>query len=351
MSGNAGLLFWGALAAVLVAVVFLLLALRENRSLTRNLERRVSERTAELQHSEERHRSLVQKSTDVITIVGRTGVITYESPASERVFGYAPQSVVGRRFVDVVHPDDRDAMDAYLERFMGRDGEAPVVEWRIRHGDGTWRCCESTGTNLLDDPSVAGFVLSTRDASERKELELQLRHEAFHDQLTGAANRALFRDRAEHALKSAARNRKPVAVLYCDLDNLKAVNDTYGHNVGDLLLAAVAERFAACVRAEDTVARLGGDEFALLLVDSGGEGAVRDVAARLLSSLNEPFDLDGAAVRSTASVGVALSWGRHEVDELLRNADLAMYAAKNHGKARYELFESESHTGHRPENG
>jgi diguanylate cyclase (GGDEF)-like protein/PAS domain S-box-containing protein len=336
-------LFWGMLGIVVIVVARQLITLLDNVSLTRNLEAKVGARTAELARSEERHRSLVQNSSDVVTIVDLDGLIRYESPASLHVFGYPPERVIGMRLVDLVHPEDRSTVEAYLKRFMARPGNASVVEWRIRHDNGEWRHCESIGANLLSDPTVAGFVLNTRDISERKELELQLRHQAFHDQLTGAANRALFRDRADHALKRAARNRKPVAVLYCDLDNLKETNDELGHEVGDKLLAAVAQRFGGCIRAEDTVARLGGDEFAILLTDSGGEAAARHVAQRLLDALAEPFQIDNRAVRTTASIGIALSWGRQAVDDLLRNADLAMYAAKNRGKARFELFESSIH--------
>jgi diguanylate cyclase (GGDEF)-like protein/PAS domain S-box-containing protein len=335
--------FWGMLGIVLLVVARQLITLLDNVSLTRNLEAKVGARTAELARSEERHRSLVQNSSDVVTIVDLDGMIRYESPASLHVFGYPPERVIGTRLVDLVHPEDRPAAEAYLKRFMSRPGNAPVVEWRIRHDNGEWRHCESIGANLLSDPTVAGFVLNTRDISERKELELQLRHQAFHDQLTGAANRALFRDRADHALKRAARNRKPVAVLYCDLDNLKETNDRLGHETGDKLLSAVAQRFSGCIRAEDTVARLGGDEFAILLTDSGGEAAARHVAQRLLDALAAPFQIDGHNVRTTASIGIALSWGRQAVDDLLRNADLAMYAAKNRGKARFELFESSIH--------
>ena len=336
-------MFWGVLVVLTLVIIRQLITLLDNLSLTRNLEAKVGARTAELARSEERHRSLVQNSSDVVTIVDENGVIRYESPASVRVFGYPPERLIGMHLVDLVHPEDRATVDAYLKRFMAREGDAPVVEWRIRHANSEWRHCESIGANLLGDPTVAGFVLNTRDISDRKELELQLRHQAFHDQLTGAANRALFRDRADHALKRAARSRKPVAVLYCDLDNLKETNDRLGHDVGDKLLAAVANRFAGCIRAEDTVARLGGDEFAILLIDSGGEAAVRHIAQRLLETLAEPFQIDGHTVRTTASIGIALSWGRQGVDDLLRNADLAMYAAKNLGKARYELFESALH--------
>jgi diguanylate cyclase (GGDEF)-like protein/PAS domain S-box-containing protein len=335
------LLFWGMIAIVLLVVIRQLLTLVDNLALTRNLEGKVRERTAALARSEERHRSLVHNSSDVVTILDREGVVVDVTEASTRVFGFEPSHLQSRHFVEVVHPEDRTTVEAYFKRFMAKPGDTPPLEWRIRHGDGSWHYCESVGTNLLEDPTVEGFVLNTRDISERKELELQLRHQAFHDQLTGSANRALFRDRADHALRRAARNRRPIAVLYCDLDNLKSVNDRLGHEVGDKLLTAVAERFGTCIREEDTVARLGGDEFAVLLTDGGNEAAAKHVAGRLLKALDEPFFIDNHVIRSSVSIGIAISWGRQEVDELLRNADLAMYEAKNRGKARFELFEPE----------
>jgi diguanylate cyclase (GGDEF)-like protein/PAS domain S-box-containing protein len=334
--------FWGMLAIIALVIVRQLITLIDNVALRRNLEGKVRERTVALARSEARHRSLLQNSSDVITIHDATGVVTDCTESSERVFGFDPAHLTGRKLADVAHPDDRATIDGYFKRFTSRPGDTPPLEWRIRHGDGSWHHCESVGTNLLEEPSVEGFVLNTRDISDRKELELQLRHQAFHDQLTGSANRALFRDRAGHALKRAARNRKPIAVLYCDLDNLKAVNDKMGHDIGDKLLASVAERFDTCIREEDTVARLGGDEFAVLLIDGGNEAAAKHVASRLLKALDEPFFIDNHVIRTTVSIGIAISWGRQEVDELLRNADVAMYEAKNRGKARFELFAPES---------
>ena len=343
-SGSLGrVLFWGTLLIVVLVVLRQLITLLDNHSLTRNLEAKIRERTAALARSEERHRSLVQNSSDVMTIVDSYGVIVYVSPSSERVFGYTPNRIIGQKLIDIAHPEDRNKLHAYLERFMARPGESPVIEWRTRSVGGEWLHCESIGTNLLDEPCVEGFVFNTRDISERKSLEMQLRHQAFHDQLTGSPNRALFADRAAHALLRAARNRRPIAVLYCDLDNLKEINDQLGHSVGDKLLAAVAARFAGCIRAEDTVARLGGDEFAILLADSANEGAAKHVAGRLLKVLSEPFLIDDQVIRTSASIGIAISWGRQEVDELLRNADLAMYAAKNQGKARFQLFDTPLH--------
>jgi diguanylate cyclase (GGDEF)-like protein/PAS domain S-box-containing protein len=340
--GTVGMLmFWGMLTIVMLVVARQFLTLLDNVRLTRNLEGKVRERTAALARSEERHRSLFQNSSDVVIILDASGIVMDVTESSSRVFGLSPGRMIGSRLVDLAHLDDRGTIDAYVKRFTARPGDTPPLEWRIRHGEGAWLHCESVGANMLEDPSVRGFVLNTRDISERKELELQLRHQAFHDQLTGSANRALFRDRADHALRRAARIRKPIAVLYCDLDNLKAINDRLGHEIGDKLLLAVAERFETCIRTEDTVARLGGDEFAVLLTDGGNEAAAKHVAGRLLKALDEPFFIDNHVIRSTVSVGIAISWGRQEVDELLRNADLAMYEAKNRGKARFELFEAD----------
>jgi diguanylate cyclase (GGDEF)-like protein/PAS domain S-box-containing protein len=335
-------IFWGMLTIFFLVLARQLFTLLDNVRLLRNLESKVRERTAALARSEERHRTLVQNSSDVVTILDAAGLIFDATQSSERVFGFPPSHMIGRRIVELAHPDDRGTIDAYLKRFTAKPGSGPPLEWRLRHADGGWRHCESIGTNLLDDTTVEGFVLNTRDISERKGLELQLRHQAFHDQLTGSANRALFRDRADHALRRAARNRKPIAVLYCDLDNLKSINDRLGHEIGDKLLAAVADRFETCIRTEDTVARLGGDEFAVLLTDGGNEAAAKHVAGRLLKALDEPFFIDNHVIRSSVSIGIAISWGRQEVDELLRNADVAMYEAKHRGKARFELFAPES---------
>ncbi len=168
--------------------------------------------------------------------------------------------------------------------------------------------------------------------AEREELIRR----AFHDPLTGLANRTLFRDRLEHAVDRAARNRRAVCVVYCDIDNFKAVNDRYGHAVGDIVLAGFAERVVGILRRGDTVARLGGDEFAIVIEDGDGER----VAERVLEELEVPFDLEGMSwVMVSASVGVATNDHASDPDDMLRCADIAMYAAKKRGKRRYEVYE------------
>ena len=148
---------------------------------------------------------------------------------------------------------------------LGTPGIHAPIEFPVPHADGSWRYFEHTVNNLLDDPDVRGIVISSRDITDRKELEEQLRHQAFHDRLTELPNRALFTGRLEHALGRSARTGRSVAVLFLDLNNFKLVNDSLGHEVGDRLLIAVAERLKACLRPGDTVARLGGDEFTVPL--------------------------------------------------------------------------------------
>jgi diguanylate cyclase (GGDEF)-like protein len=206
---------------------------------------------------------------------------------------------------------------------------------------------ETLRTNLLKDPNVKGIVLNTRDISERKQFEEQLSHQAFHDQITGLANRALFQDRVSHALERQTRDGSPVAVLFMDLDDFKTINDSLGHAAGDQLLVALAERLVGRLRTADTAARLGGDEFGVLLEDGGDDGlTAADVAGRILETLEEPFDLDGTEVYARASIGISVAEPDDPVgsaDELLRNADVAMYMAKEGGKARYQLFEPAMH--------
>src|SRR5919202_5945430 len=244
----------------------------------RVLEDRVLERTAQLAASEERFRSLVQHASDVITVLSADGVIQYISPSCEGVCGKSPAELIGARMADLLHPEDASrAVGFLLEAADPRSGMT-AVEFRVRHRDGSWRSLEVLGTNLLDDRNVRGLVLNCRDVTERRALEAQLAHQAFHDSLTGLANRALFRDRLAHAIERAHRTGLPPAVLFLDLDDFKAVNDSLGHGAGDALLVGVAERLQSCVRGADTVARLGGDEFAILVEDAGSEAELIEVA-------------------------------------------------------------------------
>jgi diguanylate cyclase (GGDEF)-like protein/PAS domain S-box-containing protein len=298
-----------------------------------------------LRQSEARFASLVQNSSDVVTVIDADATVRFASPSSAGVLGFAPDELEGTRFTELVHPKDKTRVLSFLTQTVEPSGV--TMEFQVRTRDGRYRHVETLRTDLLHDPNVKGIVLNTRDIGERKAFEEQLAHQAFHDPITNLANRALFHDRVRHAIEWQERDRRPVAVLFMDLDDFKAINDSLGHATGDRLLAEVGERLRQTLRAADTAARLGGDEFAILLEDSGEGIQAADVAERILRSFDEPFTIDGTEVFVRTSVGIAISEGegdgRTPAEELLRNADVAMYMAKEAGKGRYQLFEPEMH--------
>ena len=317
---------------------------RQNRLLR---ERAAREKllTADIRRNEERFRSLVRNSSDVILISDAEGTILFETPAVERVLGYTPTDRVGTNGFDTVHPADTTWARAMFGELLSAPGAEVDAEFRVRHADGSWRWLEATAKNLLGDPAVGGIVVNYRDVTERRSLEEQLRYQAFHDALTGLPNRALFMDRLEHALARARRDTPGVAVLFLDLDDFKSVNDSLGHGAGDEMLVIVSERIRRALREADTAARMGGDEFAILLEDEADVNGPVQVAERLLSVLRNPFTVQDHDVRISGSIGIALYAGPEQAaEELLRHADVAMYAAKNQGKDRLTVFEPEVHS-------
>ncbi len=193
------------------------------------------------------------------------------------------------------------------------------------------------------DGEVVGRVWCFRDVTDQRRLQAELQHQAFHDPLTGLANKALFRDRVAHAGLRLARSRGRLAVLFIDLDDFKTVNDSLGHSSGDSLLVSVSERISHCLRPGDTAARLGGDEFAVLVEEVTEERDAIGVAERILEVLHSPIDIASAKVAAGASIGIAYGAAGTPLDEILRNADLAMYTAKSAGKSCYRVFAPEMH--------
>jgi diguanylate cyclase (GGDEF)-like protein/PAS domain S-box-containing protein len=293
--------------------------------------------------SQERFRSIVQNSSDVVTLVDVDTTIRYQTPSVERVLGYDPAELVGMKLTELLHPDDVHRALAFFTSAICRPGVTAPVEWRVQHRDGSWLHLETIGNNMLHDPNVAQMVLNSRDISERKALEEQLSHQAFHDPLTDLANRALLRDRVERALARRERSQEPFAVLFLDLDNFKNVNDSLGHVIGDELLVVVAARLRECLRPSDTAARLGGDEFAIVLEDAVDSSTATVVAQRIIEALQAPITLDDKSVTVGTSVGIAMSDPNEGADELLRNADIAMYMAKSSGRGRFAVYEASMH--------
>lgn len=294
-----------------------------------------------LQHSEARFRSLVQNSSDIVLITDAEGRITYQSPSTSHVLGYAHDHLLGKRLTELSAPDDQDNVQALFHTLISPTEAAPrPTTYRALHANGSWRWIETIGTNLLTDPHVQGIVLNSRDITERRQLEQQLRHQALHDALTGLPNRVLFHAQIEAALARSRRRQTRLAVLFLDLDNFKQVNDTQGHRAGDLLLQLVAERLRGSVRANDLPARMGGDEFAVLLEDIATIDDAIFVAERIIAELLRPFTLGGQTARIGTSIGIATGNGSHaSAADLLRHADDAMYRAKQHGKGQYAIHE------------
>jgi diguanylate cyclase (GGDEF)-like protein/PAS domain S-box-containing protein len=245
-----------------------------------------------------------------------------------------------------VHPDDRDRLFGDLSRHL--EGRAPhlEVEHRVRHLDGNWRWMLVRGAAVRDASGKAYRVAGSQtDITARKQTEEKLLHDALHDGLTGLPNRSLFIDRLEQALAFQRRRADyRFAVLFLDIDRFKTVNESLGHTQGDVLLVQIAQRLRGVVRPGDTVARLGGDEFALLLGDFADPEEPMHAAGRVQQVLAAPYDLDGTEVFATASIGVAVGSPAYaHPEELLRDADTAMYRAKDLGRARHAVFDPAMH--------
>ena len=326
-----------------VALLHGLSVLVENNALTTRLEERIAQRTAELAQRERHFEALVEHSSDATLVVTADHVIYSATQSADVVFGRPAAQLVGRSL---------DEFDGYFAELLanlrtasGAPGYVRHVTWQPRTRDRHQRVLDSHITNLLDDPDVNGHVINTRDVTERVQLEREIRHQAFHDSLTGLANRALFRDRGEHALARASRNGSHVAVILIDLDGFKHVNDSLGHHTGDDVLRETSGRLAAAVRPGDTLARLGGDEFAMLVEDVEDVTEALDIADRVRVSLADQQPSEQQPVRTvTASIGVTVSDSdTPSIEQLVRDADIAMYVAKSNGKNAVQRFERWMH--------
>jgi diguanylate cyclase (GGDEF)-like protein/PAS domain S-box-containing protein len=280
-------------------------------------------------------RSLVTSSTDLVLVFG-DGECRYVSQSVSSILSRPEAELLNFGFAHLVHPDDRALVQAAYTQ-----GEPHEILFRMSNKFGEWRYLEAHVTDLRQERQVRGVVINARDVTERVGLEEELTRQAFHDGLTGLANRALFRDRLDQALARSSRSGDVLAVLLVDLDGFKQVNDSLGHGAGDQLLQQVAERFSKILRPSDTLARLGGDEFAVLL-DGANEQGATGIARRFLERLSEPMSVADRELTLGASVGiVAHSGGPGNGEDLIRHADVAMYAAKEAGRGRYEVFRYE----------
>jgi len=304
-----------------------------------------------------------ENAADMIALVDSDGRRLYNSPSYQRVLGYSSEDLKEASAIEQVHPDDRPRVLQAAEKAR-LSGQGERVEYRIRHKDGSWRFLESTACAIRNARGQTDkLVIVNRDITERKRAEELLVHNAFHDGLTNLPNRALFLDRLQHALTlSKKHSNYKFAVLLIDVDEFKIINDSLGHTAGDDLLIQIGQRLKDSVRRADTVsrphlsdvpgeptnddtlARLGGDEFTILLDDIRDPIEAVRVAERVQTELAIPFVVNRQEIVISASIGIASSTSPHtQAEDLVRDADIAMYRAKRAGKARCEVSDTAMH--------
>jgi diguanylate cyclase (GGDEF)-like protein/PAS domain S-box-containing protein len=296
--------------------------------------------------SEEYFRTLVQNTADVILIVDEARTVSYASPSAVSVFGERP--VVGENLDDLLAVDHSVQANGLfgMARASQLTERRPTTggDWIARRQDDVIVHVEASTQDLTADATVKGIVITLRDVTERRRLERELTHHAFHDPLTGVANRLLFQERVRTAVAGANRHGGTVGVLFIDLDDFKIVNDTMGHHAGDQLLVAVVKRLSEVLRPQDTAARLGGDEFAALIEEAADPAEVEEIATQMIAALGEPFFVGDALVSGVSSIGVATTAEANDAQELLRQADLALYVAKGGGKGQWRSYQPALHT-------
>lgn len=287
-----------------------------------------------LRESEARYRLMAENSTDLIARTTPDGIFVYVSDAVRHLLGFEPAEVVGTPIRNVIHPDDRPHLRNIVPDTVGR-----TFSYRARRKDGSLVWFESTSRALLDAHGAVYEIISvSRDISERRSAEAQIEYQAYHDALTGLPNRLLFRDRLTIALAHAKRHHESLVVMFLDLDRFKLVNDTLGHSIGDEMLRIIAGRLRSVVREGDTIARMGGDEFTVLLSDLKHTDDAARIARKLLQIVAQPLRVEGHELYVTTSIGIAVHPGDGDTAELLlKNADSAMFRAKDLGRNAYQL--------------
>jgi diguanylate cyclase (GGDEF)-like protein/PAS domain S-box-containing protein len=300
-----------------------------------------SARAAGVRHGLRRLGALVQGLNEAIFVLARSGEISYASPRASAILGVDADELIGRRFDGAFGPEEGARVARQIQGAVALPlGAHDELVGTVGDAAGERRDFEMTIVNMLGDRDVKGLVVTMRDVTVKRELTRELERRVFRDDLTKLANRSLFMDRLDQARLRSRRSHEAVAVMFLDLDDFKAINDGLGHAAGDALLCAVSERLSECVRPSDTIARLGGDEFAVLLDGVADVSEVMNIAQRLLEVLQLPVEIGELSVTVPASIGIAIAEQGHAHSNLMREADIALYRAKEQGKNRTAVFDA-----------
>jgi len=333
------LLLWDLLAVVALVILRQFMVLWDNRRLNQRLEAQ----TSALRQSEGQLRSLVQNSGDAVMLADAEGTVRFVSTSIDRFFAYSPTELIGQPFADLLHTEDQATFTAGLKKSLAASAHPIMVKCRFRHKLGSWTHCQVTITNLLHQSSPQALVLNIRDVTDRKEIEERMAYLTSHDYVTGLPNRLAFRNQLDEALERSVPGRG-VAALALDIDDFKLVNDALGERASDDLLGMIGVRIGKLIPPGDVVARMGADEFAVLMQSVFHEEQPVRLAERIVEHFRAPFRVQEREIILRLSMGIASQSGPGDTAEtMMRNADIALNAAKAKGKGRYERYQAAQH--------
>lgn len=293
-----------------------------------------------LKESEEKYRLIADNMSDLVSIIAPNGKLKYASPSYTYILGYNPENYKNKLAFDFIHPDDIKEISDKFSSLVEAKGKK-TLEFRHKHSNGDWIWVEAKASAVLDEnKNLFHILVVARDITERKLFEKKLKHMAYHDSLTGLPNRRFFKSTLIQAINDSYKTEKKLAVMYMDIDRFKIINDTLGHDIGDELLCQFSNRVKRCLRSGDLIARFGGDEFCILVTINEKEEAVA-IAQRILRTFQKEWEIQTHRFYTTSSIGICFCENNSEDDEtIIKNADKALYKAKESGRNNYKIFDS-----------
>lgn len=314
--------------------------------LSRNITRKI-ELESDIKKSKEQLQSLLYYSHEIITILDSEGIITFQSSSIEMALGYKPEEITGMNYIDFIHPDDYQLVKRKFEEILDRPNTPLALEFRLKHISGEWRNYENIATNLLDNPSVKGIICNIHDVTVLKKKQFEVQYMADHDYLTGLPNRRSFEERLGLEIRLANIDERNFAVLILNLDGFKFLNDSIGHDIGDLLLIEIARKLRkSLAKSIEMIARIDGDEFAILTTKVADISSIERITREVLKVFEQSFDIKEYNLFVTSSVGVCVyPESGEDTSSLMKNANIALHLAKKKGSNNYQIFSPTANIG------